>query len=189
MICYYNIICVSYSRKITHKCLSCHTTWGCRHIFVRVVTFWQRVYKILLISNVQTGVTVYHTLMIFSMINTKDHKMRLTKFEMNTLKMSNIIWQCKQKNPITLEQGCTIILRFCSTLSLMGRLTLQKLAKSHQRWWHDIWLPIKIRKCFQYKRTIVATVLCPSSYDNSLNDHHMVRCVTYAFDWHIPTVA
>ena len=72
IICYWSIFRVNYSREITHKYLSCRTTWEYCHIYVRVAGFWQRVFQTLLHLNVHISVTLQHTLMIFSTINVKD---------------------------------------------------------------------------------------------------------------------
>ena len=49
---------------------------------------------------------MYHTLVLFSTINTKDLIMRHAKFQICILKVNTIFDSAKQ-NPITFEQGFT----------------------------------------------------------------------------------
>ena len=70
---------------ITHKYLSSHETRKHRHIFARVAAFWQRVFQTLPNLDVHPGVTVYHIIKIFSIVNAKDLLMPHTKFQVCTL--------------------------------------------------------------------------------------------------------
>ena len=83
---------------ITHKYLSSHETRKHRHIFARVVAFWQRVFQILPNLDVHPGVAVYHTLKIFSIVNAKDLLMPLTKFKVCTLKINTIFCHHKKSH-------------------------------------------------------------------------------------------
>ena len=58
IICYWNIICVSHNREITHKYLSDGITWECRHIYVHVAGCWQGVFQTLLHLNVHISFTL-----------------------------------------------------------------------------------------------------------------------------------
>ena len=90
---------------ITHKYLTSHETRKHRHIFAHVAAFWQRVFQTLPNLDVHFGVSVYHTLKIFSIVNAKDLLMPHTKFQVCTLKINTIVCH-RKKNPITFEQEC-----------------------------------------------------------------------------------
>ena len=64
------------------KSLSCHATWGYRHIHIHVVRFGQRVFQTLLYLNIHTGVTLQHTLVILSMINAKTSSRSMENFNL-----------------------------------------------------------------------------------------------------------
>ena len=83
---------------ITHKYLSSHETRKHRHIFARVASFWQRVFQTLPNLDVHPGVTVYHTLKIFSTVNAKNLLMPHTKFQVCTLKINTIFCHRKKKS-------------------------------------------------------------------------------------------
>ena len=90
---------------ITHKYLSSHETRKHRHIFARVVAFWQRVFQTLPNLDVHPGVAVYHTLKIFFIVNAKDLLMPHTKFQVCTLKINTIFCHSKKKIPLLLNRS------------------------------------------------------------------------------------
>ena len=93
---------------ITHKYLTSHETRKHRHIFAHVAAFWQRVFQTLPNLDVHFGVSVYHTLKIFSIVNAKDLLMPHTKFQVCTLKINTIFCHRKKKFPLLLNRSVQI---------------------------------------------------------------------------------
>ena len=96
----------NYSRKITHKYISCRTTWKHRRIFIHVALYWQRVF--LTLPNLNAHPTRQCIIHLWYFPQQMPKTLSCKVKNLRSIKWHDITsFDLVKTMPITFEQGCT----------------------------------------------------------------------------------